>query len=473
MKRLFRILNAVIFCFILTVPLCASNGITFNVETLSKPTALLPRTPLKAVFPSLARFDSNDSDQSTVTVFANSKSADSIVVFGQHAFFECLSRAYANHHPITLSPDMIWLLISQGFAQHVTNNAEELRTLFVSFTGKMDLIVRNDSINLDNPNSPWEHVFPTFASQLEKEVSKELVQTLTGDFSTTTPTSRVASQITLMKSMSPYFKYTIYAHMCGIPEITLEGSPQDWQRVYEKAQTLRKYKLDWWMDALEPVLKQFVRASNNDIDTVFWKSFFMKPKASTNAICDVKASYVDGWITAFYPYDNLGNKMNLRFIKNTSELPYEMLSTDIRYIQSNEQGRIVRNIPLTLSAGFIGALQDAGSFGLKPEIGWMVSTVIANETKPSVIQKAIDGNADEITLRVRKFPRELLTMTSLQELTISFIDGIDIPDELKTIPLNSITITGKIDEAGINRILMLLYKAKRITINGKQYRSLY
>ena len=34
---------------------------------------------------------------------------------------------YENHLPIRLTPDIIWLLIVQGFAQHVNFNAEYLR----------------------------------------------------------------------------------------------------------------------------------------------------------------------------------------------------------------------------------------------------------------------------------------------------------------------------------------------------------
>ena len=47
--------------------------------------------------------------------------------------------AYENHLPIRLTPDIIWLLIVQGFAQHVNYNAEELRQKFVNFEGKKKL----------------------------------------------------------------------------------------------------------------------------------------------------------------------------------------------------------------------------------------------------------------------------------------------------------------------------------------------
>jgi len=53
-----------------------------------------------------------------------------------HPFVATLHQAYARHYPVTISPDMIWLLIAQGFASHVNQNGEEMRSYFVDFDGK-------------------------------------------------------------------------------------------------------------------------------------------------------------------------------------------------------------------------------------------------------------------------------------------------------------------------------------------------
>lgn len=44
-------------------------------------------------------------------------------------------QAYADHRPFVLSPDMIWLLISQGFARHINANQESMRNELVDFSG--------------------------------------------------------------------------------------------------------------------------------------------------------------------------------------------------------------------------------------------------------------------------------------------------------------------------------------------------
>jgi len=49
--------------------------------------------------------------------------------------------AYENHLPIRLTPDIIWLLIVQGFAFYINFNAEYLRRRFVNFGNKKTLKV--------------------------------------------------------------------------------------------------------------------------------------------------------------------------------------------------------------------------------------------------------------------------------------------------------------------------------------------
>jgi hypothetical protein len=56
---------------------------------------------------------------------------------------------------------------------------------------------------------------------------RELVEC---NFSTSGPVELTASQVALMDAMSPYFDYEIMA-ICGIPEVTLTGTVEDWKKV--------------------------------------------------------------------------------------------------------------------------------------------------------------------------------------------------------------------------------------------------
>ena len=52
--------------------------------------------------------------------------------------------AYHRHYPLVLTPDAVWMCIAQGFAHHVSQNAEKLRNMFVDHDGKKTLVVRRD-----------------------------------------------------------------------------------------------------------------------------------------------------------------------------------------------------------------------------------------------------------------------------------------------------------------------------------------
>ena len=49
--------------------------------------------------------------------------------------------AYFDHCTIKVSPNIIWQLILNAFSKYVNDNSEDLREIFVNFSGKKDLIV--------------------------------------------------------------------------------------------------------------------------------------------------------------------------------------------------------------------------------------------------------------------------------------------------------------------------------------------
>lgn len=169
-----------------------------------------------------------------------------------HSFIEALVLGFNYHKPIIISPDHIWLLVCQGFANHVNHSPEELRHFFVNFEGKNELTVRRDDF-VKGKENPWEKIFPEFAKQIKEQVG-DPVDILVADFSTTDIIEKTAFQITLMSTFKVYFD-CILRTLCGFPSITIEGTPEDWQDILQRAKLLREYDLEWWIDELEPILK--------------------------------------------------------------------------------------------------------------------------------------------------------------------------------------------------------------------------
>ena len=84
---------------------------------------------------------------------------------GKDVFFQTVVRAYAEHRPLALSPDMIWVLISQGFARYVNAHAEELRDQFVDHDGKIHLVVKSEK-DLLSEDVDWAHIMSDFTGQI-------------------------------------------------------------------------------------------------------------------------------------------------------------------------------------------------------------------------------------------------------------------------------------------------------------------
>ncbi|RYY65559.1 MAG: DUF4419 domain-containing protein, partial [Chitinophagaceae bacterium] len=350
-----QLLSFLFGSIILTTPLLAQDGVTFQVEKLSKPEKLLRNTATKEIYQGLIKADAgyngyegrNHYPNIPFNIIAKSQSPDSLVSFGAHSFFDGMYEAYAHHRPFVISPDMIWLLISQGFARHINANPEKLRSHFVEFSGKTTLTVESNDIILEDPNSPWEKVFPEFTTQIAEHTGNELMNTLTSDFSTTTIVERVASEITVMEAMEPYFKFVVILTICGIPEITLQGTTEDWEKLLSKTRSLSKYELQWWTKELEPLLKEFVNASKGDVNKKFWRNMFKYHTPKDYGAHNI----IDGWIVKFFPYYKNDKRTNLKTLQGGEYLPDEIVKVDLLHIDARNESSVVT--PLELWAGFI------------------------------------------------------------------------------------------------------------------------
>jgi hypothetical protein len=209
-----------------------------------------------------------------------------------HALTDAVSLAFSGHRPLVLTPDSIWLTIEQGFAHHLTQNAEALRSRLVRHQGKRELMTQVFELSL----STFEGALADFSAQIRDASDPVLHETLICDFSTTTPAVRTASEVVLMDAYSSYFTYGVN-FVCGIPKITVTGSPQDWQRIRSRVEVLATYDLEWWVTRLRPILDEFVETANGRPNLEFWQ-----------AICKPKRAYGDttitGWVADLFPYLN-------------------------------------------------------------------------------------------------------------------------------------------------------------------------
>jgi hypothetical protein len=306
-----------------------------------------------------------------------------------HSLIDAVHMAFSQHRPLTLSPDAIWLVIQQGFGHHVAENAEELRGRLVRHEGKKALCVATQDLSLESFN----HAIAKYSELIRREIDPVLHETLICDFSTTSPSIRTASEVALMDTFSSYFTYGMMC-VCGIPTITIEGTPTDWQRMRERVEVLATYGLEWWVSRLRPILDEFVLTAEGRPNKDFWKAIYKPVKAYA-------ATMVTGWLADLFPYLGDAPRRSRNHVLERERRDWavsieegvETGSSFVAFIQAAaasgvahkrfpsglSSARINVAFPdhseraLELVAGFMGVKQEAPALALSPWISWCVA----------------------------------------------------------------------------------------------------
>lgn len=449
----------------------AQKGVTFVVDENLAP--IEERVPMEELLESgdkaLRRIFSDEGvpgDTHATIAWSFADDEKFYTITGKDVFFQTIVKAYAEHRPLVLSPDMMWVLISQGFARYVNAHSEQMRHQLVSHDGKMDLVVQSEK-DLLSEDADWEKLMSDFTAQINDNTKGDIAQTITADFSTTGTTERITSQITLMETMKSYFDYVVHYIGCGIPTITLTGTPQDWQKVVEKTQQLEKYGVGDWIQNLIPILTEFVKASEGKPNQAFWQKMVKKQrvdKLGGGRCIPSQPTELDGWILKFFPDEN---GLTLDQVQHTHKMPSERVYVDFKYqIINPADGTVLSETPLQLVAGFIGADVDLKTGAMKPKMGWIVRQMADNDSLVKRLQKMDGENSfSGIDLRVNKVPELLAQLPHIRQLTLRFTNEVELPDWFFNLQIDNLTIWGEINETTEDTIRKSFPHAK---INGKR-----
>lgn len=305
-----------------------------------------------------------------------------------HPLVQAVDLAFAEHRPLALSPDALWMAIVQGFGHHVHQNSEALRGRIVRHQGKRGLEVFTDSLE----EAAWPGLIAQFSEQIRNSSDPVLHETLLCEFSTTTPHIRSALQVALMDLYQDYFEYQLMC-VCGIPRITLEGTVEDWQRMRERIEVLATYDLEWWTSRLMLILDQFVATARGHPDRDFWKSIY-KPERP------YAANTATGWIADIFPY--LFNSRTGWYRNTVLSLKRTEWRLPAAKHQMASNGVNIKNFPSGLSrapvkvefrdgserakvevdlvGGFLGLGQREDNQALYPILSW---AMVEGEAKPA------------------------------------------------------------------------------------------
>ena len=374
----------------------------------------------------------------------------------EDVFFHALVRAYAEHRPFVLSPDMVWQLIGFNFSEYVNNHAEEMRSLLVPHEGVKDLKIMTEEDILGKKNADWSDLFDKFSAEIAKNTKGDIAQLMTSDFSTTGQTERIASQITLMESLKSYFHYIAGRLACGIPYIILKGTPADWRKVAEKVQGLEAYNMDWWTKELKPIIAEFVKTAEGHPDSKFWKNIVMedRPDRLRGGGCSMETpTNLDGWIVKLFP--DMKKGVMRKTIPQTQMQGAELSEVKFKYqVLEPFTMKVLEETDIALYAGFVGVTIDETTGAIEPKIGWIARKV---DEEGELLARLTSLTNDT---KIKTVPEVLKREKHYNHLYLAFEDSVVVPEWMDDIQITDFTIEGYMTDAEYAQLQKRFPKAK-------------
>ncbi|XXF80486.1 DUF4419 domain-containing protein [Myxococcaceae bacterium GXIMD 01537] len=327
-----------------------------------------------------------------------------------HPLIAAVHHAFSDHRPLVLSPDIIWLTIAQGLALHVVRNAEALRLDLVKHQGRKQLVVAR--MELDFTSQEFcQGLIGDFSAQLRAH-STAIHDLVVCDFSTTGPVERVVSQVLLMDTMREYFDYVVEC-ICGIPTVTLEGTPEDWIHLKEKVAQLPRYGLDWWARHLLPICDEFIRAAQGHANVAFWRALYKLREMYGGQL-------INGWICKLFPFtrnavtgeydtrnpvfaEQAGDDEDFGGLASSS-LPTGLSRVPLILQLLTDAG--TKKERLAVTAGFLGVTQSPSTLAVRPETGWVIHE---DRDLEAVLRRVRDEHPTTPPLAEERFSRWLDT----------------------------------------------------------------
>ena len=316
------------------------------------------------------KFDTNETE------FSN---------YGKKSLIYGLAFAYNNHFPINVSPDMIWILILQGYSRFMDKYSELVREKYVNFEGKKTIFLNLFGKTIDMATEEdWSRLLYECTEKISDFVGKEAILNLQSDFSTTNEATLLVSQTSIMSAMKNYFVYKGICGSCGISKIILEGTLEDWEKIKTKLNYLSKIGLNWWTKHLIPIIDNIIKTKKyyqknmilNDELIHFWKNMIKIKDKYDVYVPDV----FNGWIIKFFPNYNEDLPKLYDELKE-EDIPDQIISCPLEILEVGKDG-FKTNYKCDIASGFLGIIQDGKSLAVKPVIGY---SIVVEEKETSLL----------------------------------------------------------------------------------------
>ncbi len=215
---------------------------------------------------------------------------------------------------------------------------------------------------LGRPN-PWPEAFAEFSPQMASHVGN-LDELVAARFSTSTAIEVAAYDVAVMDTFQGYLEYVMMAG-CGIPEIELLGTPEDWRSFFRYEGGSGSAELTGWIVTLFPYLKP-----NEELE---WNPYLSDLQARWQR-ADRGGSHFESDRPVEGPW--------------VGALPGGQASAPVKYIQQPAGTEHA----LRFIAGHFGVHRDETDGTLSPAFGWAVIHDDANPLRTYDPMRALEDD---------------------------------------------------------------------------------
>lgn len=211
----------------------------------------------------------------------------SLLVQGAH-------QAYAAHLGFGLRPEVVWFAVVSEIGEHIRQNPAVYQTLLGPDWDNGPRIIYTH--NWDQSN-----LYSRFYDQLTDILGKRLGELFAPPLSTVDTDERIALIAAFMRSTGRYHTYQLPAQ-CKIPHIEVEGTPEDWQMLYQKAGELGELfpPLEGYLSVVSRILHSiYCDIAGVEINMGnFWERLYEWKD-------DPDGPFVRGWITGLFAHSRM------------------------------------------------------------------------------------------------------------------------------------------------------------------------
>ncbi|XP_066927517.1 uncharacterized protein [Clytia hemisphaerica] len=227
---------------------------------------------------------------------------DEVYATGDAGLLGAVLEAYNHHWNLKISPDDFWIPVAIRVGRKINDNAKEdkVRDFFVDFEGKKEIVIESGASTIYQVDYIW--LFEEFSQNIKNLIKKpEYNDLMTASFSTSTPITKIASQINIMSSLQEYFEFTCVLG-CGIKGVEMTGNKEDWKSLITKIDKLTELlspledvlKLSGWLKVVRGVYEKLLATFEGTPDKNWWSKIISKVPFGSGS-----QKQYEGWIVQF------------------------------------------------------------------------------------------------------------------------------------------------------------------------------